>query len=307
MTKIVTHFVTIAAVVVAAACIKAPAGPLAPPTLASPWDKGCELDDSLRAVAGDGQPSGNAPEFWAIERAAELCDKAARGLGRCRVIDTGNSPYPRVGETVEWNQREVLVWGGCTLKNGRLVKSDDGAAFDPISNTWTPLDWTTYAEKRALIAAAPSDRSRPIDLLTQDWIPGATLSAHLLETQGLTLIWGGFIAKPVPVACAEDEACFDTRVEFIPDGVVIAWMGKVSGEVQVGNRPLTGARVRVLAAGSQVVAEAESGADGRFIVEIPAGNYAVEIRKLGFETVSYPVTVRRSEVAEVRIELIPSK
>ena len=310
-----TRFLAIAAAVMAVGCLKPPPGPPPPPKLAAPWDKGCDLGDGLEGLSREGRPSGNLPELWAIERAADLCDKASRGLGRCRVIATDGSPYPRIRETVEWNERELLVWGGCAFRNGRLVKADDGAAFDPISNTWTPLDWQSYAEKRAIIAAAPSDRSRPIALLTQDWIARATLSAHLLETQGLTLIWGGFVAKPVPVACNcrdddscdEDDMCFDARVELIPDGVVIAWMGKVSGEIQVGTRPIAGAQIRILAAGSQVVAETESAVDGTFLVEMPAGNYAVEIRKPGFDVVSYPVSVRRSEVATVRIELIPSQ
>ena len=298
-----------------AACIKSPP-PREPPALGPSWDKGCELSagearEGTRSLARD------RADLWVIERAGELCDKASRGQGRCQLMDALDNPYPRIHESVLWTGQELLVWGGCVMTDGRLRKTDTGAAFDPAGNVWKPITWQVYAEKRSAMAAIPRERQeRPIDLLTRDWIENATLYAHMLETKGLTLIFGGWVSKRTwqqcPGSCPEGEecarkTCFEDRFELIPDGIVITWMGQLRGGVWVGGRPIAGATVRVLTGVSRLVAETRSQDNGGYELDIASGEYILEVSKLGFQTATFPILINRSEVTLVNVDLEPTR
>lgn len=287
-----------------AACLKPPPSKKELPKVGLPWDPDC-------AISAPGNnanmPAPEQVELWVTERAGQLCEKAALDHGRCKLIESVGSPYPRVHEEVHWTGREILVWGGCAMVGERLVRAQNGASFDPATNQWAPLSWQDYAEKRVLAAAAGN---KPLELVTNDWIPGAVLDAHLLETQGTTMIWGGWVAMERASASAEDcpagaKQCLRQRFELIPDGVVIIWTGKIQCNIGIGGRPLGGATVRVLT-GSLVVEQTETSTDGTCTIDLAADTYTVEISKIGFQTVSYPVTVRRSEVSNVDVELIPA-
>ena len=220
-------------------------------------------------------------------------------------MEMSASPYPRVHEDVLWTGQEVLVWGGCTFTNGRLVGQKTGASFDPATNTWKLLDWETYANKRSTAMATRDRSAKPLALLTRDWIPGATLSAHMIETDNYTLIWGGWVARRTSYECGKNKRCPQTRYELIPDGIVIAWTGQIRGTVSVGQRPLGGAYVRVLGVGARLVAEGMTAPDGTFALDTAAGKYTLEVSKLGFETARLPVVVGRSEISRIDPELNP--
>jgi N-acetylneuraminic acid mutarotase len=52
-----------------------------------------------------------------------------------------NAPTPRSGHSAVWTGQVMLVWGGGaeTCANGTSGACQDGAAYDPVADTWTPL------------------------------------------------------------------------------------------------------------------------------------------------------------------------
>lgn len=71
-----------------------------------------------------------------------------------------NTPTSRYGHTATWTGTEMIIWGGYNFS----IASDDGAAYNPVSNTWTTL---------------------PSSILTARW-------NHTSEWTGTEMIiWGG--------------------------------------------------------------------------------------------------------------------
>ncbi len=47
------------------------------------------------------------------------------------------APSPRVSHTAVWTGNRCIVWGGGTMPDGPWL--DDGAAYDPATDAWSPL------------------------------------------------------------------------------------------------------------------------------------------------------------------------
>jgi hypothetical protein len=56
-------------------------------------------------------------------------------------ITTEGAPSPRQAHTGVWTGSQLIVWGGLTwpLPLGGSVPVNDGFAYDPVSDSWTPL------------------------------------------------------------------------------------------------------------------------------------------------------------------------
>lgn len=69
---------------------------------------------------------------------------------------------PRTGAASVWTGRRLLIWGGAAgdVAAGEQRVFDDGAAYDPVADTWTPM------------AAAPlTGRQEPVSSWTgKDWV-----------------------------------------------------------------------------------------------------------------------------------------
>lgn len=55
-----------------------------------------------------------------------------------RPMTTANVPTLRTGDTAIWTGRRMLIWGGTTT-TPPFAHVGDGAAYDPATDTWTPL------------------------------------------------------------------------------------------------------------------------------------------------------------------------
>lgn len=82
-------------------------------------------------------------------------------------ISTVGAPSPRIGHALVWNGTELVVWGGFTY-NGSYAYLGDGAKYNSITKTWTPLN----------SAGAPSAR-------------GNVTSGYNSGTNEM-IVWGGF-------------------------------------------------------------------------------------------------------------------
>jgi len=65
------------------------------------------------------------------------------GTGTWVAIATANAPSPRMGATAVWTGTKMLVWSGTyaarPVIDGVYNFYNDGAAYDPATNTWTPM------------------------------------------------------------------------------------------------------------------------------------------------------------------------
>ncbi|RKG82530.1 hypothetical protein D7W79_02400 [Corallococcus exercitus] len=50
-----------------------------------------------------------------------------------------DAPSPRTGHSAVWTGTRMIVWGGASSKCGSGGACSDGAAYDPATDTWTPL------------------------------------------------------------------------------------------------------------------------------------------------------------------------
>lgn len=72
--------------------------------------------------------------------------------GTWRPVSTRGAPSPRELHAAVWTGTRMIVWGGRDAPDVSGVPLDDGAAWDPASDTWTPLP----------TAGAPTARVAPI-------------------------------------------------------------------------------------------------------------------------------------------------
>jgi N-acetylneuraminic acid mutarotase len=56
-------------------------------------------------------------------------------------ISTTKAPSARDWTAYEWTGSKMLIWGGQTY-NGSYIYHNDGALYDPVSDTWTPTSLT---------------------------------------------------------------------------------------------------------------------------------------------------------------------
>ncbi|TSC33780.1 kelch repeat-containing protein [Corallococcus sp. Z5C101001] len=88
------------------------------------------------------------------------CDKGAAFdpvYGKWSPVSTKGAPSPRIGHSAVWTGSKMVIWGGTSPNcgSGGGVCSD-GAAYDPVTDTWAPLR----------TEGAPSARSGHVGLWT---------------------------------------------------------------------------------------------------------------------------------------------
>lgn len=113
--------------------------------------------------------------------------------------------------------------------------------------------------------------------------------------------------RPFPLSLSRCSAPDGMRTALILLGLLLApaalaqnW-GQIEGRVtERGGAPIPGATV--LVSGTSFGTAAES--DGRFVIRIPTGRYALTVRAVGFQSVTDSVTVRKDETTrfDVRLE-----
>lgn len=56
-----------------------------------------------------------------------------------RPMSTLGAPSPRTEHTAVWTGHTMIIWGGLELPYDSTTAFNDGARYDPISDTWTPV------------------------------------------------------------------------------------------------------------------------------------------------------------------------
>jgi hypothetical protein len=148
------------------------------------------------------------------EGAKLLADGAGYDPASNRWIPMAPAPLkPRVGQVAVWTGREMLVWGGATLKEGN-VAFPDGAAYNPATNTWrkigvAPLHagarfTAVWSGKLMLVWGGTRGEGASFDPVKNLWakLPKSPLpplsSPTSVWTGRLMLIWGAPEEQPDP-------------------------------------------------------------------------------------------------------------
>lgn len=135
--------VATAAVVVAVVVVLPPTGnPDPQPVAAAVWKA---LPDA--GIAARSDPSvvwtRQAMIVWGgAGQAGVLGDGASYDLATDRWAQLAPAPItPRRGQSAVWTGTKMVVFGGQGLREGceRICALGDGAAYDPVTNAWTPL------------------------------------------------------------------------------------------------------------------------------------------------------------------------
>ncbi len=131
-------------------------------------------------------------------------------------ITTEGAPSPRQAHTGVWTGSQLIVWGGLTwpLPLGGSVPVNDGFAYDPVSDSWTPLSpspldprhlhtaiWTGSEMivwgGRSSLGANQADGARYVPA-TDTWVaisgsgaPEARAEHTAIWTGSQMVIWGG--------------------------------------------------------------------------------------------------------------------
>lgn len=68
-------------------------------------------------------------------------------------VATNNAPSPRQSHTGVWTGSELIVWGGQITFQTSSADFNDGARYNPASDTWTPISTNGTPTKRSLHSA----------------------------------------------------------------------------------------------------------------------------------------------------------
>jgi N-acetylneuraminic acid mutarotase len=159
------------------------------------------------------------------EGAKLLADGAAYDPVADRWIPMAPAPLkPRVGHVAVWTGREMLVWGGATLKEGPLA-FPDGAAYNPATNTWRQIGTAplhagarftaVWTGKVMLVWGGTRGEGASYDPAANRWtkLPKSPLpplsSPTSVWTGRLMLIWGAPEEQPNPSDRIAEGAAFD--------------------------------------------------------------------------------------------------
>lgn len=82
---------------------------------------------------------GGSSGGWAGEREEFYRDGAAYDPRLHRWRTLADSPLVSQGAYAVWTGQEMLVWGGCRISSGILTVTNEGAAYNPATDTWRPL------------------------------------------------------------------------------------------------------------------------------------------------------------------------
>jgi N-acetylneuraminic acid mutarotase len=101
---------------------------------------------------GYGQPTQAGGPFWNDGAAYDPSN------GAWVAIAATNAPSPRTGATGVWTGTKMIVWDGTyaarPVVDGIYNYYNDGAAYDPLANTWTPISFVGAPSARAVSRAA---------------------------------------------------------------------------------------------------------------------------------------------------------
>jgi len=189
------------------------------------------------------------------ESAKLLADGAAYDPASNRWTAMAPAPLkPRVGHVAVWTGREMLVWGGATLKEGPLA-FPDGAAYNPATNSWrsigvAPLHagarfGAVWTGKQMLVWGGTRGEGAAFDPVTNRWtlLPKSPLpplsSPTSVWTGRMMLIWGAPEEQPNPSLPIAEGAAYDPeegRWTLLPSAPSAPGLGQVA--VWAGTRML---------------------------------------------------------------------
>jgi N-acetylneuraminic acid mutarotase len=167
------------------------------------------------------------------EGAKLLADGAAYDPASDRWIPMASSPLKgRVGHVAVWTGREMLVWGGATLKESNFA-FDDGAAYNPMTDTWRSIGvapihagarfTAVWTGKQMLVWGGPRGEGAAYDPASNRWsvLPKSPLptitTPSSVWTGRLMLIWGAPDQQPSPSEPVARGAAYDpARDEWLP-------------------------------------------------------------------------------------------
>lgn len=134
-------------------------------------------------------------------------------LDQWEFVTTIGAPSPRMGHTATWTGTELIVWGG--RGEGASDFYDDGARYDPATNSWTPMSTVDAPSARnghtavwtgtelIVWAGGRDQNARTLtggryNSSTDTWTPMSTINAparrfkhHAVFDGQRMIIWGG--------------------------------------------------------------------------------------------------------------------
>jgi N-acetylneuraminic acid mutarotase len=210
-----------------------------------PMDTGAAYDpvaDTWRTLPTDGAPSarfghtavwtGTEMIVWGGSDKTGVLDTGAAYDPRTdtwRAISTANAPERRGGHSAVWTGSAMIVWGGVGVfprpSTDNLDKVlGDGFAYDPVTDTWTPIAALTGLTARAHCAVwtgasmivwggrdgyanriSTQDTGGVYTAATNSWSPTTTTGAPLSRmahtgvwTGARMVVWGGVTSAFTP-------------------------------------------------------------------------------------------------------------
>ncbi len=117
-------------------------------------------------------------------------------------LSTSNAPSPRSGHAAVWTGQKMLIWGG----QGGGAFLGDGAAYDPVADTWSAVAATNAPLPRSNPSAVwtgqemlifggdtsggPTADGAAYDPLANQWRPLSS-AGNPLARSGATAVWSG--------------------------------------------------------------------------------------------------------------------
>lgn len=175
--------------------------------------------DAWRAVSTTGAPTrpGSVMALWTgsevIIYGSSSTSSAGTQNGRYnpatntwRSISTAGAPSALFGQSAIWTGDKMLVWGGAACGQASCY-SNEGAAYDPITDTWTPISNAgAPAARRSHVAvwtgtkmviwggdsaSAPENTGGIYDPRTNSWQPTSVACGVPSERTGALGAWTG--------------------------------------------------------------------------------------------------------------------
>jgi N-acetylneuraminic acid mutarotase len=131
----------------------------------------------------------------------------------------------RAGHVAVWTGREMLVWGGATLEESEAPAFSDGAAYDPVANTWRSIGiapprtggtfTAVWTGRVMLVWGGLQGQGAAYDPATNRWtlLPKSPLpplsTPTAVWTGHLMLVWGALENQPHPEQRAAVGAAYD--------------------------------------------------------------------------------------------------
>ena len=61
------------------------------------------------------------------------------GQGTLVPMSTTGAPSARGGHSAIWTDSKMIIWGGFISSSGTLTATNDGAMYDPVTDSWAPI------------------------------------------------------------------------------------------------------------------------------------------------------------------------